>query len=118
GETRFGSQNFKALLHPSFQRVVWIFFLYFGQRRTDLGMIFEELDDITRRYMLTEFEAEESGSQPYRGKRLSALGHMQFPDLMRQAISSGSELTLIRSLLNPSYWNPTEPYMRNGVQHE
>ena len=81
-------------------------------------MNFEELDEITRRYMLTEFEAEESGDQPYRGKRLAALGRREFPGLMRQAIRSGNEQSLILSLLNPSYWNPTEPYRRQGVQRE
>jgi hypothetical protein len=74
-------------------------------------MNFEELDDITRRYMLTEFEAEESGDHPYRGKRLSALGRKEFPGLMRQAILSGNEQTIINALLNPSYWNPTESYV-------
>jgi len=81
-------------------------------------MHFEELNDITRQYMLTEFEAEESGGKPYRGKRLSALGYREFPGILHQAIRSGTEQSLIRSLLNPSYWNPTESYIRKGVQHE
>lgn len=78
-------------------------------------MNFEELDDVTRRFMLSEFEEEEAGGNPYRGKALSAVGRIEFPGLMRQAIRAGNELTLIDSLVNPSFWNPTEPYVRQGI---
>ncbi len=71
-------------------------------------MKFEELDDVTRQYMLREFEAEESSGNPYRGKNLSAVGRVEFGGLIRQAIRSGDEQTLIASLLNSSYWNPTD----------
>lgn len=81
-------------------------------------MFFEELDDITRRYMLEEFEEEELQGNPYRAKRLSAIGSTEFPGLMRQAIRSGNEVTLIRSLLSSQYWYPTEPYNRSGMTHQ
>lgn len=83
-----------------------------------MAMNFEELDDKTRSYMLEEFEAEESGSNPYRGKGLSASGRAAFPDLMREAIKGGNEQTLIAALSNPSFWDPTETYVRDGVQRE
>lgn len=33
-----------------------------------MEMNFEELDETTRRYMLSEFEAEEASNNPYRSK--------------------------------------------------
>jgi hypothetical protein len=41
-------------------------------------MNFEELDDITRHYMLVEFEAEEGTGNPYRSKALSLPGREVF----------------------------------------
>lgn len=72
---------------------------------------FEELDETTRRFMLEEFKAEESGT-PYRSPSLSPRGVQAFPTLMEEAIRSGNEQTLSRALANPSYWNPDEPYPR------
>ena len=83
-----------------------------------MAMKFEELDDITRRYMLDEFDEEEARGNPYRAKGLSAVGSTEFSGLMRQAIRFGNEETLITSLLHPSYWYPTEPYTRNGVTQQ
>jgi len=81
-------------------------------------MNFEELDDSTRRYMLSEFEAEEASGNPYRGKSLSAIGRIEFIGLMRRAIRSGNELTLTDSLMNPSYWNSTESYVLKGIERQ
>lgn len=72
---------------------------------------FEELDETTRRFMLEEFKAEESGT-PYRSPRLSPHGLQAFPTLMEEAIRSGNEETLSKALSNPSYWNPHGPYIR------
>ena len=76
-----------------------------------MSMRFEELDDVTRRYMLEEFEAEEQSGNPYRGRELSSDGRAAFPDLMRQAIAGGNEQTLITALNNPAYW------VSSGVSH-
>ena len=67
-------------------------------------MHFEELDELTRQYMLLEFEDEESNN-PYRSRKLSSSGLAEFPGLMRRAIKSGNEQTLTDSLLVSSYWN-------------
>lgn len=71
-------------------------------------MNFEELDDITRRYMLAEFEAEEAAGNPYRSKTLSLAGREAFPRLLRGAIQTGNEGSLIQDLSHPSYWKPTD----------
>lgn len=81
-----------------------------------MAMEFEELDDTTRRYMLAEFEAEQSSGNPYPGKGLSPAGHAAFPNLTREALRTGNEQTLIASLSNASYWNPTETVVRDGVE--
>lgn len=69
-------------------------------------MQFDELDDVTRRYMLSEFEAEQAGGNPYIPRNLSPAGRAAFPDLMREAIRSGTEQTLSAALSNPTYWEP------------
>jgi hypothetical protein len=79
-------------------------------------MNFEELDETTRRYMLAEFEAEQAGGNPYLGERLSPAGRAAFPDLMREAIRRGNEVSLGVALNNAAYWNKTEEYERNGVR--
>jgi len=81
-----------------------------------VGMIFEELNDKTRKYMLAEFEAEESGGKPYRGRELSAAGQAASPGLIREAINQGTEETLTAALAKSDFWNPNETYTRNGVK--
>jgi hypothetical protein len=81
-----------------------------------MAMNFEELDGETRSYMLKEFEAEEAGQKPYRGRGLSEVGRTSFPDLMREAIRHGTEETLAAALLRPHFWNANETYTRNGIQ--
>jgi hypothetical protein len=80
-----------------------------------MAMRFEELDDITRRYMLSEFEDEQSSGNPYRSKALSQKGLEVFPDLVREAMKSGDEQTLTRAISDRNYWKPTETYERNGI---
>lgn len=79
---------------------------------------FEELDGITRRWMLEEFRAEENSGNPYRSPRLSALGLKIFPAVMEQAIHEGNEVSLTQSLSQPTYWKPSEPYMKSGLKHQ
>jgi hypothetical protein len=83
-----------------------------------MAMNFEELDDVTRRYMLAEFELEEQSPSPYRGKGLTNGGKAVFPDLMRNAVKEGNEHTLAQALLNSAYWHRTETYVRAGVERE
>ena len=71
-------------------------------------MNFEELNEVTRRFMLSEFEVEQSGGNPYCGSTLSEIGLVEFPGLMRRAIASGNEQTLINSLLDSAYWKPVD----------
>ena len=80
-----------------------------------MPMFYEELDDKTRSFMLKEFEAEQAGGNPYISKGLNEKGRAAFPDLMRAAIKSGTEVSLINSLNTPDMWKPTETNTKNGV---
>jgi len=80
-----------------------------------MAMNYEELDDRTREYMLSEFEKEQAGGMPYKSKSLSVEGLGAFPDLMREAIRSGNEESLAQTLLRSELWQPTELYTRSGV---
>jgi len=82
-----------------------------------MAMNFEELDEITRGYMLTEFEAELNGPKPYVGKNLSAAGRNAFPNLLRDAIKQGDETTLATRHDDSALWQPTEEYERKGKTH-
>ena len=74
-----------------------------------MAMNFEELDDITRGFMLREFEAELAGN-PYISDGLSPEGRGAFPGLMRDAIRRGNEESLATALAQPRYWHPAETY--------
>ncbi len=80
-----------------------------------MSMNYEELDRKTRTFMLSEFEAEERSSTPYRSKALSPMGLEYFPSFMREAIQLGNEESLFQTLNNLDYWEPLEQYLRNGI---
>lgn len=73
-----------------------------------MAMDYEELDDETREYMLEAFEEEEASGNPYRSAILSDAGLEAWPDLMRDAIQTGNEVTLGRALNDPKFWNPRD----------
>jgi hypothetical protein len=83
-----------------------------------MGMHFEELDALTRNFMLREFQAEESGGHPYRGEVLNDVGRHAWPDLMANAIKLGNEESLAAALAEAPYWNITETYVRSGAARE
>ena len=76
---------------------------------------FEELDEVTRKWMLKEFLDEENSGNPYRSKRLSPLGLEVFPKEIEEAIRGGNEESLARALSNPSYWKQSES-SRRGIK--
>lgn len=80
-----------------------------------MRMHFEELDEVTRQYMLREFEYEINSDNPYYSKGLSARGIEVFRDLMRQAIEEGNEQTLKTALCRAELWKPRESYVFKGV---
>lgn len=73
-----------------------------------MALALSDLDDLTRSWMLREFEAEEA-KDPYRSKLLTLRGRTAFGDLMREAIRRGDDESLADELANPEYWLPTEP---------
>ena len=83
-----------------------------------MAMTYPELDEKTRAIMMSEFDAEQAGANPYRSKALSAHGQEVFPQLMREAIRQGTEVTLTAALAEISLWEPIEKFMRDGVQCE
>ena len=80
-----------------------------------MTMNYEELDDQTREYMLSEFEKEQTGGNPYRSKALSPQGLALFPEFMRDAIKSGNEVSLAGALDRAELWELEEEYTRQGI---
>ncbi len=78
---------------------------------------FEDLDEVTRRWMLEEFRAEWS-QNPYKSPRLSQPGLAAFSELMEAAILSGNEVTLSMALSNRTYWKRSEPFERRGRTYD
>lgn len=59
---------------------------------------FDNLDQITRRYMLLEVDQAIQTSQLHFSRRFNEAGTAQYPQLLRDAVSSGSEATLTAAL--------------------
>lgn len=78
---------------------------------------FDELDEITRKWMLEEFQQEENVGNPYRSPRLSSLGLSVFPKEMEKAIREGNEETLAHVLSNSAYWQSSETFERGFKTH-
>ena len=73
---------------------------------------FEELDDETRAYML-RFTEEQMAIGPLRpSERFTAEGTAAYPEILKDAISKGNEVTLARLLDVPHYWETKEPNPR------
>ncbi len=79
-------------------------------------MAFEELDSVTREWMLQSFDEDEADPNPYRAKDLTPVGRREFARLMRAAISgpNGNELTLGAALSDAGFWNSSRSYVRRG----
>lgn len=76
-------------------------------------MNYVELDAETRKWMLVEFD-EEQNRPHYQSDRLNSSGLASFPNLMRQAIQTGTEDSLIQSLSDPSYWKSSILVKKRG----
>ena len=81
-----------------------------------MGLILHELDQLTREFMLREFDAEQMDPLRYVPKVLSSIGRERWPLLLRAAIQSGNDDTLEEALsAQPDSLNSTESYVRNGI---
>ena len=68
-------------------------------------MNYYELDENTRKWMLKEFDSEQSKDEHYQSKSLNQFGLESFPNIMRNAITGGNIESLTEELSNPSFWN-------------
>lgn len=78
-------------------------------------MLYEELDQETRRWMLIEHKAEEEGN-PYRSPNLSPLGKERFRTLMEEALATGNDVTLAQALSPKEMWAEYEPSPLGGIR--
>ena len=69
---------------------------------------FENLDNITRQYMLIEVEQAIKASQLNYSRRFSEKGTTQYPQLLQKAVTDGSEETLAESLQQNDCFLPYE----------
>ena len=83
-----------------------------------MPMHYAELDEKTRAIMLSEFAAEQAGGNPYLSKGLSTHGKTVFPQLLRDAIRHGTEVSLAATLADANLWEPMETYVRESVSRE
>src|SRR6266567_5547604 len=74
-----------------------------------------ELDDITRSFMVVEFDAEQlhPSVPPYRPKLLSAVGLDAFMPTIRWALRSGDDERLFSELRRPALWQATQLQVRD-----
>lgn len=76
-----------------------------------MGMRFEELNEATRSYMLSEFDDEQRSGSPFVGSDLSPAGREVFAQLVRAALEDNSDDTLIAAFDRPDLWasHPSPP---------
>jgi hypothetical protein len=74
-----------------------------------MGPMFENLDDVTRPFMLEELDHDERGpGAVFLSPRLSARGIAEYPDLLRAALTDGSDVSLERALRAPGVMSTQE----------
>jgi len=71
---------------------------------------FENLDETTRRYMLIEVEQAIKTSQLHLSRRFTAQGRESYPDLLREAVRTGSEDSLAAALHQQQCFEEREVY--------
>lgn len=71
---------------------------------------FENLDEITRRYVLLEVEEAIKTSQLYLSQRFTAQGRERYPSLLREAVQMGDEASLTTALQHEKLFAEREPY--------
>jgi hypothetical protein len=77
---------------------------------------FKKLDDETRKYMLKEFKEDLEKGSLYISERLNDHGKERYPELLKNAIISGTEESLSNDLLRGNYFNETEQRRNsNGI---
>lgn len=75
-----------------------------------MGLYYENLDDITRQHMLSEWTL----GNFYISPRLTNAGQDAWPELLQQAVASGSDDWLADQLLAHNYFRNMENYNRAG----
>lgn len=71
---------------------------------------FENLDDVTRRYMLIEVDQAIQASQLHLSQRFTARGRELYPGLLREAVQTGDETSLATALQQQGCFDEREPY--------
>lgn len=71
-------------------------------------MIFQDLDDVTRKRMIAEVESDTANGKLYISSRLSANGRQDYVNLLKEAITSHNEVWLAQQLSLNGRLNLTE----------
>jgi hypothetical protein len=79
---------------------------------------FHDLDATTRKHMLDEANLHGAHATEYFGKRLTAAGQADWPDLLREAIREGTPESLGVALRVNGRLKTREMSHRNGVPYE
>jgi len=69
---------------------------------------FENLDSITRKFMLEEIDTDINNSKLYLSSRLTGDGKVEYPELLKKAVQDGNEEILADYLKKQAYFNSTE----------
>jgi hypothetical protein len=70
-----------------------------------MGLRLQNLDEETRQVMLSEIDLDITANSLYISPRLSAKGNADYPDLLKMAVRSGTDLTLCGALARPGILN-------------
>jgi hypothetical protein len=65
-----------------------------------MGLAYRNMDERTRRLMLAEIERDVAASKLFLSDNLSPQGKKDYPDLLRRAVASGTDVTLAADIKN------------------
>ena len=79
-----------------------------------MALRFENLDARTRQFMLEELDRDAASGSLYLSPRLSERGRQDYPALLREALESGSDISLANSLCFHGRLQETEQRKTRG----
>lgn len=78
-----------------------------------MDFVFRNLDEVTRKIMLKDFENDYNQNKWYISNRLSKIGIKEFPDLLRNSFKNGTIETLENSRIPYIHLNFQETYTKS-----
>jgi hypothetical protein len=81
-----------------------------------MALHLDNLDDVTRQYMVSEATSDINGSSLYLSPRLSPKGMSEYPQLLLDAIESGNDETMAAAIAAPGRLNSCDTRLGKPIK--